>query len=353
MKQRWSKWFSKNQPPPAKTKNAMKNKPISEGMIKEEEEESKNIVKVEIKEQQNAQIDTEKEEGKMPSHKVSVMGISFNYLKTLPVGPDDTFDKACAYIKTLTKNTVGDRSFLAHLLNNAETKRYVSEKADYFVSYAWKGSWGATMSALQDHFDKQKELKEVFIWMDFAILDQHLAAETNIDFEQWSKTFGGSLLEIGKAVLVLTPAEQPIATSRAWCCFEWYSIVRSTIPFNYCINPSDKEEFIRKIIKGDIGFDFFNSIFSGINVEKATAFKPFDQESILSMLRSFGVVAVNDVCLKSIKNWFAEVVTEAEHRTAEGSEENAKVLTARATLHQTAVSSPERGQISTIILLTS
>jgi hypothetical protein len=64
-------------------------------------------------------------------------------------------------------------------------------KAEYFVSYAWSGGYEETMKALTGHF-KSKGTVSPFVWMDIAMIDQHAAANTDVDFAVWSKTFRGA-----------------------------------------------------------------------------------------------------------------------------------------------------------------
>ena len=212
------------------------------------------------------------------------LGVSLEVLKSLPIDPEDDFQTVCEEIKNRTKETKGNRSLASHLLQDPKTKHLVG-KADYFVSYAWKGKFGATMNALTKHFEGKPM---PFVWMDIAMVDQHTAATTNLDFEDWSKTFKESLQQIGKALLVLTPGENPIAITRSWCCFEWVCIKQTQIPFEYCVNPQDVKGLL-EFMESGMGFADFNNLVADINVEKATAWKRNDQDAILELMRKIGV----------------------------------------------------------------
>jgi len=262
-------------------------------------------------------------------------GVSLKCLASLPIEPDAPFNAACEYVKERTKDGKGYRSFAKFLFDNPETRHLVKGKADVFVSYAWSGGFGKTMSALLSHFG---DTDDVFVWMDFAIVDQHAAAETNIHFDQWAKTFRENLMRIVKAVLVLTPGEKPIAITRSWCCFEWTSIAQSGIPFEYCVTRQDVEAMISQMQNGDIGFAGFNSLFAGINVEKAEAFKISDQDSILALMKEIGIVKVNDIVMKSLKGWLLEVNVESLRRIGDQkTKEASMLLSARGGLHQALV----------------
>lgn len=256
------------------------------------------------------------------------LGVSLNYLKQLPIPPHATFAEACAYVKQLiTERGKLRGSFASHLLADPATRQYVG-KATHFVSYAWSGGWGATMNALADLFLGKKD---PIVWMDFAVVDQF---QVDRNFDLWARTFEDSLRAIGKAILVLTPAENPIATTRAWCCYEWFTIVKSEIPFDYCVNPLDVIELKAKITSGQVGPSFFNTLFSKINVEYAEAFASGDATQIQKTLCAFGVVEVNDVVMMSVKEWLLGVVFNLQRETKPVGEEMVYVLSARAALHK-------------------
>jgi hypothetical protein len=269
-----------------------------------------------------------------------MLGVSLRYLSSLPIAREASFNEACSFVKEKTRQMTGYRSLAMFLQQDRRTRHFVRNKPNVFVSYAWKGGWGATMDALTQHFEDS--LYKTFVWMDFAVIDQHAAETTNIDFEEWRETFKSNLLAIGRAILVLAPGEKPIAISRSWCCFEWVVIAESGIPFEYCVPQDDVAKLIMKMQYG-MGFAHFNDLFAAINVEKAEAFKPSDQEAILELMRKVGIVKVNDIVMKSLKAWCLNVVKEAISNAADGTRQKANALNACADLHRCLVSLPCHG----------
>ena len=87
-----------------------------------------------------------------------------------------------------------------------------------------------------------------------------------------------------------------------------------------------------------MGYDYFMNFFAGINVEKASAFKPSDQASILSLMREIGVKEVNDIIMYSVKDWLLRVATQAERTARFGTVEGTNLLNAKACLHEALVS---------------
>jgi hypothetical protein len=271
----------------------------------------------------------------LPINNFLMMGVKLSYLASFPVDLNKEFNVFANEVKNMTKNLTGHRSLAMYLYENPETRRLVSTQAEVFVSYAWSGGIGATMKALQEHFKDS----DPFIWMDVAIVDQHAAEHATIDFHQWAKTFRESLIQIGKAVLVLAPAEKPIATTRSWCCFEWTIIQQMGIPYAYCVDPQDEENLINRMEHG-MGFAAFNDLFAGINIEKAEAFKDTDQASILALMKEIGLLKVNDMIMKSLKEWLVNVNKTGVKRIGDSiTKEGCNLLNAAGALHHALVRS--------------
>lgn len=265
-------------------------------------------------------------------------GVSLAHLARLPISPDASFEAARDWVKARTArfDEKSNRSYARYLRSNPKLKHLVREKATVFVSYAWKGGFGPTIRALTEHFAGR--LDETFVWMDFASYDQYKATTTAIDFHVLAKTFKQTLLKIGRAVLVLTPGEKPVAISRSWCCFEWMIIAQSSIPFTYCVPKEDEDRLVQRIHEGDLLLDHYESILSGINVETAEAEKESDRVSILELMKEIGVVKVNDIVMSSLKGWLSQVSKKAEEIAADGSNEMSRSLTARAGIQTILVS---------------
>jgi tetratricopeptide (TPR) repeat protein len=262
-----------------------------------------------------------------------MMGVKLSYLVSFlekdDISDNPSFVVFAEKVKRMTKNMRKDRSLALFLYNNMKTRHLVSTRADVFVSYAWNGGVRATMKALQSHFSDT----DPFVWMDVAIVDQYAAEHAVIEFHQWAKTFRESLTQIGKAVLVLAPGEKPIATTRSWCCFEWTVIQQVGIPYEYCVDPQDEENLIKKMENG-MGFADFNNLFSGINVEKAEAFKDSDQASILVLMKEIGILKVNDMIMNALKEWLLSVNQKGINQLGEKQTiEGAYLMNARGALH--------------------
>jgi hypothetical protein len=269
-----------------------------------------------------------------------MLGVKLSYLASFldlaTIANGEGFVLFTEKVKQITKEMKHKhRSLAMYLFENEETRHLVSTKAEVFVSYAWSGGVDATMKALQAHFTGS----DPFVWMDVAIVDQHAAEHTILEFNQWAKTFRESLIQIGKAVLVLAPGQKPIATTRSWCCFEWTVIQQVGITYEYCVDPQDEEKLIAGMENGDIGFSTYMDLFSGINVEKAEAFKASDRASILALMKEIGILKVNDMIMKALKEWLVNVNKKGIEQIGDKkTKEGAYLFNARGAMHQALVS---------------
>jgi hypothetical protein len=215
----------------------------------------------------------------------------------------------CEKIKKDTSDlSLDNRSYLSLLKSDTEHPYYV-RKAQYFITYAWELPIGLTLQAvLREIINQNKcslwEAKNFYIWMDVFCVDQHQAGLGNLDFKHWEQVFGETLKGIGKAIVVLSPLEQPIYPTRAWCVFELFTIFQNNIPYAVVTDSKDEEKFTDRVVQGLRSLYKFSGIFSLVNVEAAQATSNDDLMKILPRLREIGVVNVNNMLMKVLKEKF-------------------------------------------------
>jgi len=166
--------------------------------------------------------------------------------------------------------------------------------------------------------------------MDVVMIDKHSAAKTELHPSECANAFQDRLKQIGKAILVLTPGEKPVAIEQSWRYFERVNLKRTGVPFDYCVDPKDIDRLITRMQKGMSVADF-SSLFSDINVERASVTNPSDKACILDMIRE---IDVNDVVLLSVKDWLLSVVREGEKRAHFGIMEGSLLFDAISNLYQ-------------------
>ena len=95
-------------------------------------------------------------------------------------------------------------------------------KATVFISHAWKYKFMDLLSALKHHFRNEND-DDVYIWFDLFSVNQHISDKVDPDW--WNKSFMNAVKEIGHVVLVLSPWQNPIPFTRAWCLWEIYCAI--------------------------------------------------------------------------------------------------------------------------------
>ena len=92
------------------------------------------------------------------------------------------------------------------------------QPASWFVSHAWKYKFLDVVGALEAFFaDKPGAV----LWMDLISTSQHSTFERPPQW--WQQTFVAAIGQMGQMVMVMTPWDNPICLTRAWCLIELYA----------------------------------------------------------------------------------------------------------------------------------
>lgn len=121
--------------------------------------------------------------------------------------PFTTTDVCNNFLKPCTE--AKGQSYVEYL---TEKKSPDVGRATVFISNAWKYNFLDVVDALQHHFSREPD---VYIWFDLFSNNQHKAP--NLPFEWWSDTFKNAIGKLGRVVMVLSPWNNPIPFTRAWC----------------------------------------------------------------------------------------------------------------------------------------
>ena len=103
-------------------------------------------------------------------------------------------------------------SYVDYLVKHKDPS--VVSKAQVFVSHAWKYTFTDVVNALCNHFESKPD---IFIWFDLFSNNQIKAP--NLDFDWWSGTFKNAIEDLGHVVMVISPWNNPVPFTRAWCLF--------------------------------------------------------------------------------------------------------------------------------------
>ena len=237
------------------------------------------------------------------------LGVSIGFLRKFASKVDDkktttdvcneivipeTKDRACAYIALLEG------------LCDENGVPYVGE-ATVFVSHAWKYNFSIPLDVMMKHAE---ENPGSYFWFDLFINNQNVAS--NLPYTWWTNTFQSSIESIGSVLLVLSPWNDPIPLTRAWCLFEILCSIRAKtagVQLHIALPSQEKIEFSRGIASD---FECVLKALTDIQAEKAQAFKPTDRENIFTSIRdTVGFETLNEEVKTALRTWFLNTCIDA------------------------------------------
>jgi hypothetical protein len=185
------------------------------------------------------------------------------------------------------------------------------DKAEVFVSHAWKYSFAGTVDALQLWFETTRRRRHLsadqgspagarktsesssindtarcFVWFDICTVNQHAGAQSNFPEGFFFNEFREGIQSIGCTVLILRPMLQPVALTRSWCCWEIFCTIDADLQFETALSRRDQR----------MGATHSMTSSMECNVELAQAWSQDDKETILAACQSVpggGCTAVN------------------------------------------------------------
>jgi tetratricopeptide (TPR) repeat protein len=176
------------------------------------------------------------------------------------------------------------------------------DRATVFISHAWKYEFLHVLDALKDHF---KDEPDTIIWFDLFSNNQHKASD--LPYEWWQTVFKSAIKDLGHTVMVMSPWNDPIPYTRAWCIFEAYcTTLESESRFEIAMSAKERESFIEDAMHDPTGI--INTMLNVINAEKSMAFKPQDQYRILEVIRKeVGFSKINSLVFEQLREWVTGV----------------------------------------------
>eukprot|EP01031_Cornospumella_fuschlensis_P036949 gene36949-44825_t len=188
------------------------------------------------------------------------------------------------------------------------------ERATVFVSHAWKYCFLDVVSALRKQFENEPD---VVIWFDLFSNNQHKAV--NYDFTWWSTTFRSAISEFNRTVMVLSPWNDPIPLTRAWCLFELWSTADTGAKFEVAMSQEDIEAFLSEIV-GDLSTSVavLQKMLTTIDVERSESFNPADKEKIMSAVQNTcGFAKLNTMVFEKMRDWAFQTLEDATYERQE------------------------------------
>ena len=165
--------------------------------------------------------------------------------------------------------------------------------ATIFISHAWLYNFLDLFDALMKYF---AESPNTMLWLDVFTINQHI--QTNHDFSWWSTTFKDAIRNFGCVVMVISPWENPLPFTRAWCLFEIYSATITNSTFDVAMTIPQEKKFTAAIME-DVGSYF--DMLAMIDLRQSEASFENDKLQIFDVIeRSCGFQKLN-ICQQSMK----------------------------------------------------
>ena len=149
-----------------------------------------------------------------------------------------------------TKNTVCLIPSTEILATEFSIQLELTDTAQFFVSHAHQYQFLDTISALQNYLernqDKSSTDSDPYIFFDIFCINQH---RTSWSYEFLSNTFMSSIQQFGHTIVVMSPWNDPLPFTRAWCIYEAYCTSVTNSSYDIALSNTERDNFIKAIKK--------------------------------------------------------------------------------------------------------
>ena len=188
------------------------------------------------------------------------------------------------------------------------------QPATWFVSHAWRYKFLDLVAALETFFAGQGGC--IVIWLDLFSTSQH--AVFSQPPEWWQQTFISAIARMGQLVMVMTPWDDPICLTRAWCLIELYACRSSGSRFGAAFPPAERARFLQQItVRPGVFYDMLGRV----NTARSECSRDSDRQRIFDAVRALdgGFSALDRSVLSTMTEWLQrQLREEAEGAAASG-----------------------------------
>ncbi|KAJ3034816.1 Kinesin light chain 3 [Rhizophlyctis rosea] len=189
--------------------------------------------------------------------------------------------------------------------------------ATWFISHSWQYEFLDTVDALTSYFQEEEDTETIIVWFDLFSLPQHGRSKISPDWLQY--TFKTVISTIGNLLMILTPWDNPITLTRAWCVFELYACADCKARFDIAIPESEQDDFT-ETLQADL--NTFYDLIASIKSEESEASKEDDLIAIRAAVHeSVGFEALDRMVLSLLSKWMIGTVESYMHFAGEGNDE--------------------------------
>ena len=130
-------------------------------------------------------------------------------------------------------------------------------------------------------------------------MDEH--ATQTLPQEWWSTTFKDAIREIGRTAIMLSPWDQPVTLTRAWCLWEIYCTLEVGAVFTTCFGGGERRKFEGVV---STQWQAVDKVFSRVDVANAEAGSPDDLTMIMNAIdMAGGPMCLNTLVMKHMQSW--------------------------------------------------
>lgn len=200
-------------------------------------------------------------------------------------------------------------------------------RAEVFISHAWKYKFLDVVNALQFYFSDKPD---IIVWFDFFSNNQHVACD--LDFYWWSTTFRSAIDTFHHTIMVISPWDDPIPYTRAWCIFEAYCTADTNSRFDIAMSSADEDKFLH-----DVEYDpshTINRMLETIRSERSDAWQQSDREKIHDVIkRTCGFAKIDGMVFEQMRSWVIGTTVRAVEKENDP-ERKLRLMSALGNLHQ-------------------
>ena len=179
------------------------------------------------------------------------------------------------------------------------------QPATWFVSHAWKYKFLDLVKALEAFFADKGGV--VIIWLDLFSSSQH--STFSKPPEWWQQTFVTAIGRMGQMVMVMTPWDNPICLTRAWCLIELYACRSSGGRFDVAFPPAERARFLSEIV--DQAGAFYGML-GKVNTAKSECSRESDRQRIFAAVEGLdgGFRGLDRGVLHTMTEWLQRQLQE-------------------------------------------
>jgi hypothetical protein len=174
------------------------------------------------------------------------------------------------------------------------------QRATWFVSHAWICKFLDLVRALDMFFANTGGV--VIIWLDFLSTSQH---STMSKKPWWLQTFESAIGQMGHMVMVMTPWDNPVCLTRAWCLIELFACLSSGSQFGVAMPPCERARFLEEICDKA---EAFYGMLSKVNMSNSEFSRDSDRQRMFAAVRGLdgGFTGLDRSVMHSMREWLQQ-----------------------------------------------